>query len=187
MKQEIISYLKTSAGKHVFAIAVVVLGFIVGASWLQEHDARLKAEVTVKAAQDQINTLQTKKGDVDKAAKTQTSALQRQAAAVKTPKQAIDALPSVTNAPLAPVPVPDLPDDVAVNAVALYKNLNACKQDAVNLAACSTKLDIQEQIDAKKDEQITALKRKPGFWKAVKSKAITLGIGAITGYVLAHR
>jgi hypothetical protein len=187
VKYFILNYIKTSAGRHVFAIAVAVLGFIVGASWLQEHDARLKAEVTVKAAQEQINTLQAKKGDVDKAAKTQIVILQKEAAAVNTPKQAIDALPSVTTAPLAPVPVPDLPDDVAVNAVALYKNLNACKQDAVNLAACSAKLDIQGQIDGKKDEQITALKRKPGFWKAVKSKAITLGIGAITGYVLAHR
>jgi hypothetical protein len=187
VKQEIINYLKNTAGGHLVILALVVLAFIGGSSWLQEHDARIKAEITVKAAQEQINTLQAKKGDADKAAKTQIVILQKEAAAVKTPRQAIDALPSVTNAPLAPVPVTDLPDDVAVNAVALYKNLNECKQDAVNLAACSAKLDIQEQIDGKKDEQITALRKKPGFWKAVKSKAITLGIGAITGYVLAHR
>lgn len=187
MKQELISYLKTTAGKHVFAIALSVVAIISFRSYMAEHDARLIADQQVKAAQSQIDTLQKQQVQADKAAKIQVVRLQAKAAEVKTAPEAIAALPSVSVEQLKARALPDAPSAVSVEAVPLYQELNKCKQDAVNLGACSVKLDLQQKIDADKDVQITALKKKPGFWHRVKSTAITLGIGAAAGYVLTHR
>lgn len=168
------------------AAALFAVLALCGAAWLEEHDARIKAEVTVQASQTQIDSLQKQKDAADSAAKQQIAALQKQAKAVKTPAQAVQAIPALTDVPLNMRQVPGLPDAVTVDALPLFQQLNECKQDAVNLSACSTKLDLEQKIDADKDVQITALKKKPGFWTRVKDTAITVGIGVAAGYVL-HR
>lgn len=190
MKATILGYLKTSAGKHVFFIALLIAGIMLGRSWLAEHDARLTADSAVKTAQTEIATLQQQQVTATQAAKVQVIALQSQAAAVKTAPQAIAALPTVSadlHAETIPAEaLPDAPQKVAVDAVPLYQQLNECKQTAVNLNACEINLGFEKQINADKDTEISALKAKPGFWHRVKTTAITVGIGVAVGYVL-HR
>ena len=187
MKEAIINYLKTTAGKHVFFIVLAVVAFIVGRSWLQEHDARLQADATVKTAQTTIDTLAKQQTATAQAAKVEVTVLQKQADAVKTPLEAAKALPTVETQPLNAVSLPDAPTKVSVDVMPLFQSLSTCKQDAVNLGACGKELDIEKQIDGQKDVEITALKKKPGFWHRVKTTLITLGVGTAAGYAIAHR
>jgi len=186
MKDLIINYLKTSATGHVLGIALAAFAVIAGHSWLAEHDSRMIAEQTVKTSQAAIDNLQKQQQAAVQAGQIQIAALQKQAATVKTPAQAIQAIPMLTDIPLNVRPAPGLPDSVTVSAVPLFEELNMCKQDAVNLGVCSTKLDLQTKIDGDKDTQITALKKKPAFWARVKTTLEVTAIGIAIGYA-AHR
>jgi hypothetical protein len=188
------NFLKTNAG-HFIGAALFVLAAFGFHLWLQEHDARMAAENTVKTAQAQIDSLKTQEATVAQTARVQIVTLQKDAAAVKTTPEAIKELSSVETTPLnaealplpGQPPLPDAPGKVAVDAVPLYQDLNACKQDAVNLAACTSEQSLQTKIDADKDAEIAALKKGPGFWHAVKVTAVTAGIGALVGYVAAKQ
>lgn len=166
--------------------ALLLLVFLLGISWGHEHDARLKAEQTIKESVNTVTGLKAEVDAVDKAGKAKIAVLQKQASSVKTPAQAIQAIPALTDIPLNVRPAVGLPASVIVDAVPLFEELNKCKQDAVNLGVCSTKLDLEQKIDAQKDVEIKALKAKPAFWHRVKQTAITIGIGAALGYA-AHR
>jgi hypothetical protein len=103
---------------------------------------------------------------------------------VKTPAQAIAAIPDVSSLPLNTRPAAD--GGVTVDAVPLFQELAQCKEDAVALASC-------KQVDAQKDQiiseqktEIVALKKKPSFWKRVKSTAKAVGIGIGIGALLSH-
>lgn len=182
----ILTYLKESAGRHLFGIAVAVGLLIAGRSYLAEHDARLIAEQTIKTAQVQIDSLQKQSAVITQAGQQKVMVLQKQAEAVKTPAQAIAALPAVSTVDLHPAALPDAPSAVQVDALPLYQELNTCKQDAVNLGVCGANLDIEKQVTAQKDVEITALKKKPGFWHRVRQTAEMVAIGAALGYA-AHR
>jgi hypothetical protein len=191
MKDIIVNYLKTSAGKHVFGIVVAALVLLVGSSWLQEHDRRLMADVTVNQAQLQIDALKQQFAATDAANKMAIAALVRQRAEVKTAPQAVQAIQAEAKTDtevqaLDVQPLPDAPDAVRVNSVPLFQKLNSCAQCGDNLTAARSDLATQQAIDKQKDEQIAALKRKPAFWHRVKVTAITLGIGAAAGYAI-HR
>jgi hypothetical protein len=183
---ELISYLKTSAAKHVLGIAVAVFVVIAFRSYMAEHDARIVAEATIKQVQVQVANLQKQKQDVKAAADVQIATLQKEAKKVQTPTQAIAAIPQVSTLPLAPTPLPDAPDKVAVDALPLFQQLSKCRQCDAALAADEAQLKLDEQIEAQKDTEITALKRKPSFWKRVEKTTEVLAIGAAIGYA-AHR
>lgn len=167
------------------ALLLLLVGIGV-TSFVQEHDARLKAEQTLKESANVVTGLKAQVDAVDKAGKVQIAKLQKQATTVKTPAQAIQAIPDLSALPLNVRPAPGLPNAVIVDTLPLFEDLNKCKQDAVNLGVCSTKLDLEQKIDAQKDIQITALKHKPEFWHRVKVTAITVGVGIGIGYA-AHR
>lgn len=181
--------------KHIDALLVaafglcLVCGFV---AWTQEHDARILAEQTVKASQGRVEDLQKSITKVDEDAKAQLAGLRVRANAVKTGKEAIPEIPKLQDFPLNSRPAVGVPDAVTVDALPLFQELNKCKQDSVALAACSTKLDLQQKVDAEKDTQITALERKnkKSFWARLKKDVIdttvTVGIGVAAGYVL-HR
>jgi hypothetical protein len=165
MTDALINYLKTKATGHVLGIALAALACAGGYSWLQEHDARLLAEAAVKASNDRIAVLEKDKQDIIRAGQLQLANLQKQAEAVKTPAQAIAAIPSVSPVPLNPAPLPDAPSAVKVDAIPLFQALSQCKQGAVNLGTCQQQLKIETQVEAEKDTQIKALEHKPAFWK----------------------
>jgi hypothetical protein len=183
------AFLKANAG-HVIGFLLLVAVVIGFRSYMAEHDARLVADGQVKTAQATIETLKQQQNNVTKAAQVQVTVLQKEAAAVKTAPEAIASLPSVSAVPLEPEALPDEPLKVAVDAVPLYQELNSCKQCTVNLDASTKKMDLQLQIDAEKDTEIAALKKKPSFWRRVGTTAKTVGIGVgigAVGYALASR
>lgn len=165
-------------GALVLALATV--------AFVQEHDARILAEQTVHQSQDRVAVLEKDKQDVQAAGDMQIAKLQKQAQTVKTPAQAIQAIPALSDVPLNARPVPGVPTAVTVDAVPLFNELNSCKQDAVNLNTCSLQLGDEQKIEAEKDIQITALKKKPGFFKRLEHEAEVLAIGVAIGYA-AHR
>jgi len=167
-------------------IIVGVVVIIMFVSALREHDVRILAEQTVKQSQDRIADLQKQSEDVKKAGDAAIAKLRAQRKEVKTPTQAIAALPSVSPEPLAPAPLPDAPDRVAVDALPLFQELNQCKQCEANLSTDEAQLQLDKQVEAEKDTQIKALKKKPAFWHRVAKTAEVLAIGAAIGYA-AHR
>jgi hypothetical protein len=188
--QSVLSYLKTTASTHLVIIGLGVGGFIAVRAYKSEHDARLIADATVKTAQTAIVGLQAQQATVAKQATAQVIVLKQEAAAVTTPAQAVAALEApkadveAVVAPLDVQALPDAPGRVSVAALPLSQEVNTCAVNSVNLGSCTATLDLQKQIDTEKDVQITALKKKPGFWATLKRDAITVGIGIGVGYAL---
>lgn len=182
----LINYLKTSASKHVFGLVIAAGIVLVGYSWITEHDARILAEQTVKQSQDRIANLQQQSEAIQKAGDAVVAKLKAQRESVKTPTQAIAALPSVSPEPLSPAALPDAPSRVAVDAVPLFQTLNQCKECSAELATDNAELAIDKEVQAEKDTEIKALKKKPAFWHRVARTAEVIGIGAAIGYA-AHR
>lgn len=188
--QSILTYLKTLASAHIVIVALAIVGFLLFRSFMAEHDARLLADATVKTAQTTIAGLQSQQATVTKQAGAQVVILKQEAAAVQTAPEAVAALEApkadiqgeVT--PLAVQSLPDAPSRVSVAALPLEELTNTCAIDEVNLTACTASLGLEKQIDAQKDIEITALKKKPGFWAAAKKDLITAGIGVGIGYAL---
>lgn len=184
MKESIVNWLKANGAKHLEALVIAGALVFGGRAWLQEHDARLQADTQVKSAQSAIDSLKAQQNTVRQEADKQVIVLQKEAAAVQTAPQAIQALqkdPEVKAALPTLETVPNAPDQVQVNALDLFKGVNKCEQDAVNLGACTKELDLQKQIDTQKDTQITALKKKPGFWSRLGKGAKIVGCSAAGG------
>jgi hypothetical protein len=172
-----INFLKT----HLFYILLIAGMVLAGRMWLQEHDARVLAEQTVKARESDVKVLQSNIVTVtqqmqanDAKAASSIAALQKALASVKTPTQAIAAIPSVSDLPLHSRVAVDNPTQVSVDALPLFQELNECKQDAVQLQACTMDLASQKQIDADKDKQIAdknaeikALTKKKSLFKRI--------------------
>jgi hypothetical protein len=151
-------------------IAVACLAsYLVFTSWREEHDARLVSEVKVHAAEDLVKSLQQQIQDRDAASAQQIALLKKQAAAVTTPPQAIAAIPQISNVPLNARVLPDSPTQVGVDALPLFQELSACRQQSVTLGTCQADLKDSQAVIAQKDVEIVALKKKPGFWKTVTS------------------
>lgn len=187
------NYIKT----HLLYIILIAIGLVGFRSWLQEHDAKLQAqaqekvsEATVKSAEDRIQSLAQ---DIEKIRADRDStiaALVKQRQVVKTPQQAIAAIPDLSTLPLNTRPTED-PNRVTVDVMPLFQQLNSCRQDTVARAACeaeSGKKDDQlkektTQLVAK-NEEIKALKAKPKFWKRVWGHVKDQAIGVAGGIII---
>lgn len=152
---------------HLVWIVGVGLAILLGHSLLAEHDARLLSDATVATLQKQIATT-----NAEAAQKVQI--VTKIVHDVKTPSQAIIAIPQLTDVPLNARPLPDSPIQVAVDALPLVNVLGQAKTDKINLAACESNLKSQADV-------ITTLKKKPAFWQRVKSTAKAVGIGVGIG------
>lgn len=178
----------TLPDKHFFVLIGSILGAVlfIGASvsWFREHDARILAEQTVKESQTRVVALEIQLQDIERAGKAQIADLRKRAKAVKTPEQAIAAIPEVSTLPLGVRPLPDAPSAVQVEALPLFQELSLCKQTAVGLGTCEAKAKLTEQIIGEKDAQIAALKHPKGFWKRFGTTLKDVGIGVAIGYTL---
>src|SRR5271157_1293036 len=148
------AYLKT----HIFYIALVAMLLIFGQVWMTEHDQRVLADATVKAAQTQVQTLQAQIATEQVQAAQTIAAVKAKAVLVKTPVQAIAAIPDMSSLPLNSRPAPD--GGVTVDALPLYTELAQCKIDAVSLNACTQQSAQKDQIIAQQVTEIKALKKK---------------------------
>lgn len=181
----ILTWIKNNAGKHVEAIVIAGALVLAGRVYLQEHDARLKADAEVKTAQSTIADLQAQQNAVAKDTAAKLAPLQAQAKAVQTPAQAVAAVtaPSWEPVQLQAEAIPDAPERVSVEALPLFQNENECQQNAVNLTACQKTLDLQKQIDGQKDAEIAAYKKRPSFLSRLGHAAKVTGCAALGGAV----
>lgn len=160
----ILPYLKT----HVMYVVIIAGMLLAGHAWLQEHDARLQADQQVKLSESTIKTLQQQ-------AAQKVQVITKIVHDVKTPDQAVTAIPQLTDAPLNTRVAVDNPAQVSVDAVPLVTVLGQAKIDKTNLEACQSTL-------IEKDKVIKA--SKPTFWGKVKGQIIPVAVGIIIRSVL---
>lgn len=173
-------YFKT----HVAYIVIILIGLVAFHSWLTEHDARLASDQTVKVAEAKVADLQQQIVAVNAAAAKQVQVVVKQIEAVKTPAQAITAIPTLSDLPLNSRPAVDSPTAVSVEAIPLAQELAECRVVKIQSDACSTNLTNETAIVAQKDTVIASLQKKPSFWKRVTGTLKTVGIGAAIGATL---
>jgi len=161
-----IAYAKT----HVFYIIIIAVGLIAFRSWLQEHDARVLAEQTVKQQQSLI-------ADITQQAAQKVRVVTKVVHDAVTPTQVVAAIPSLTGLPLATREIPGDPVNVTVAAQPLIQLAGDDKTARIQLEAC-------QQIGEAKDKQIEALKKKPAFWKRVEGTLKAVGVGVGIGLLL---
>lgn len=196
--------MKTHLGYWATGIAIAVVGFFMFNSWRAEHDARLVAETKIvaaeaasKVAESTIKQLQTDVASIAADRDSRIANLEKQRRTVSTPAAAIAAIPELSNVPLAPTP--DGLTKVSVDAMALFTELNSCKQTEVKLGACEATAAKSDEIVKQKDEiikqkdiEVSALKKKPAFWQRVKTQiktgafwvTVTIAAGKVLGKVV---
>jgi hypothetical protein len=169
---------------------VLALGSWYGVhTFMQAHDAQVIAEQQVKASEAQVKTLQQQIADNDARTQAQIATLQQLIKNVKTPVQVVAALPSVLPAPLPVQPTvnPDQSINLpAADVLPLFQDLAQCKQDSINLASCKADLSTTQAIVTEKQTEITALKKKPSFWKRVKHDLKVAAFGAAIAAIMIH-
>lgn len=173
-------YIKT----HLFYVIVIVGLVFAGRVWLQEHDARVLAEQTVKADESKVKDLMTSIQATQADADAKSAQIAVLVAKVKTPAQAINAIPSVAALPLNSRPAIDSPTQVSVDAVPLFTELAQCKSDAAQLAACKIESADKDQVIAQKNDEVKVLKKKPNFLHRLGHDLKTALMGAAFGEVL---
>lgn len=168
----------------VVAIIVALIGFH---SWQGEHDARLTAETQVKASQQAVDALKSSVVIRDAQARQQVEVIVRQQAAVRTPAQAVAAIPDVSQLPFAIRPAPAGPDYVlpAPDLVPLYTALAEGKRCGIDLLACQGDYADQLKINGQIEEQRDAWKKaaKGTFWSRMKDCAVRAGVGGTAGAI----
>lgn len=164
--------------KDVLICAGLVVLAVVSVTWVREHDARILAEQTVKESAARVATLEQQSAASVKDTQAKVVIIQQKAAEVKTPAQAIAALPDVSTLPLNARPLPDAPSAVQVDAVPLYQQLSLCKAQSVELDGCKQQLGIAGQVSAEKDTQIKALAQRKTFWRRLGKGAKVIGCSA---------
>jgi hypothetical protein len=179
-----IAWLKAYAKTHLFYIVLIAVGFVAFHSWLQEHDARVAADNTVKQQEAQVADL-----------KQQIEAAQQQAAQkvrvvtkvvhdAVTPTQVVAAIPSLTGLPLAAREIPGDSVNVAVAAQPLIQLAGEDKTALIQLEGCQQVDTLKDKQLVAKDVEIAALKKKPSFWKRVTGTAKAVGVGVGIGLLL---
>lgn len=181
-----LTWIETYARTHIFYL-VLIAGAVFGAHvWLQEHDARVKADSVIKQQEVLVATLQEQitANDAQAAAKVKT--VVKIVHDAVTPAQVVQVAPTLTDVPLHTRLATDNPSQVSIDALPFVALLGQAKVDAVNLAACTVDLKAEKDIVVAKDTEIVALKKKPNFFKRVLGVAKAVGVGVGIGVLLSH-
>lgn len=181
-----LTWLETYAKTHIFYLVIIAVAVVAGHVWLQEHDARVKADGVVKQQEIVVASLQQQiaASNAQAAAKVQTVVKIVHEAA--TPAQVVQAAPQLTDVPLNTRLAIDNPSQVSVDALPFVQLLGQAKEDTINLAACKFELTAQTGIVAAKENEIAALKKKPKFLKKVVGIAKAVGVGIGIGLLISH-
>lgn len=170
---------------HVFYIVLIIVGIVAGHCWLTEHDDKVLAQQQMKQSDARVKDLQAQIVSTNAAAAAQVKTVVQIVHDAKTPVQQIAAIPQLTDAPLNARTVPGLPDGVvAVDLAPLVTELGQCKQDAINLGACTQNLNTCQQIVKEREAEIVVLKKKPNFMHRVVGVAKAVGVGIGIGLLL---
>jgi cytoskeletal protein RodZ len=189
--------------EKVLAIAipsVLFVGFLifVGYGWMQEHDARLKAETQTGQQQKQIDGLQQQQTDAQNSLNKQLTALEKSRQTPATAAQLVSDASSLL--PNLPVPLqvqtaaknPTLPDAPATQTVIIpeadFKGIRdaqiACEENTAKLATCQTLSDESKHqlqlTEEQRDEWKTAAKGG-SIWHRALGAARWFAVGAGAG------
>lgn len=176
----VLNYIKP----HIFWVALVSVGLVLGRSWLAEHDSRILAEQSVKSAQDSVKTLQQQLADIQKQGQQRVQVVTKIVHDTVTPAQVVAAIPSLTDLPLATRVIPKNPVDVQVAAQPLVQLAGDDKAAQINLQACQQIVGLKDQQLTAKNEEIKALQKKPDFWHRVGGTLKQVGIGIAIGAII---
>lgn len=158
-----ISWIKTYAAHHLFYIILIAVGVVSFRVWLQEHDAKVAAQVVVADLQKQIATTQAQ-------AAQKVEVIKQVVQKAKTPQDVVQVLPTLTALPINAQPVPEDHNKLLVDALPLLQLAGQAKEEEIQLAAC-------QQVNDLKDKQIVELKKKPRFITRIKNVAEAVGVG----------
>ncbi len=197
--------------EKILAIAipsVLLAGFLVfvGYGWMQEHDARLKAETQTGAQQKQIDGLKQQQTDAQNSLNKQLAGLEKSRQAPATATQLVSDASSLL--PNLPVPLqvqtaqksPSLPDAPGAQTVIIpeadFKSIRdaqvTCEENTAKLATCQTLGEESKQqlqlTEQQRDEWKTAAKGGSIWHRALgAAKWFAIGAGAGAGlYAATH-
>lgn len=178
------NWLETYAKTHLFYIILIVLGAFSLHVWLQEHDARVLADTTIKQQEVVVADLKKQIATTQVQAAQKVIVVKQVVARATTPKEVVATLPTLTELPLNAQPVPDSPTDVQVAAVPLVQLAGEAKEAKIQLEACQSVGELKDKQLTAKDVEIVALKKKPKFLTRVKHVAEAVGVGVVIGLLL---
>jgi hypothetical protein len=188
--------------------AVLIAGFLVfaGYGWLQEHDARLKAETQTSQQQKQIDGLQQQATQAQSALTDKLASLEKQRAQPATAAQLVSAantllpgLPAALEIQTAAAN-PELPNAPPTQSIVIpeadFKSIQnaqlTCQEGAAKLATCQIIGDDAKQqlklTQDQRDEWKTAAKGGSIWHRALgAAKWFAVGAGAGAGvYAATH-
>lgn len=180
METKIWTYLRT----HLFYVVLIGVSLLFFHSWLVEHDNKLLAQQQLKISELRVQDLAQQNQAIKEAAQRQVVVVQKTVAAVKTPTDAVAVIPTLTTVPIQPQLDTAHPNLIEVDPIALVKELGQCKQDSIQLDACTKESANKDAIIVEKDTEIKALKKPQGFWKRLKGTTKVFGIGVGVGIAL---
>jgi len=189
------------------AVLLTAVFVFAGYGWLQEHDARVKAETQTSQQQKQIEGLKDQQAGIQQVLDSRLAAIQaersRPATAAQLVRDTSTLLPQLP-APLEAISTPSdagVPDAPATETVVIpaadFKTLRdaqlTCEEDGAKLTACTTLQANESQqlklTEAERDEWKTAAKGG-SIWHRALGAAKWFAVGAGTGavaYAVAHR
>lgn len=177
--------MKTHIGYWVAGVMIAILATFAVRSWLAEHDARLAADLTTAEAKAQVKQLNIDMATIIADKDQLIAGLKKQRAEVKTPQQAIAAIPTLVDVPINLRPDPTDASRITADALPLFQQLNQCKQDAVELNSCKLVSDKKDEIIKIDEQTIAALKKKPSFWKRMTGSLKSAGFWTSAGIIIA--
>ena len=173
---------------HAYYLGIILVALLFGYSWVKEHDARLVADQAVKTAQVQVQSLQQQIADRDKQVQQQVAPIVKIIHDTTTVPQAIKQIPNIVVQPLK-APVVSAPNNAVLipepDVIPVFDQLADDKICRPLLAATQQDLVDEKNIEKQKDDQIVALKKKPGFLHRVGEVAKQVGIGIGIGVLVA--
>lgn len=173
---------------HAYYLGIILVAVLFGYSWIKEHDARLVADAAVKTAQVQVQSLQQQIADRDKQVQQAVAPIIKIIHDTTTVPQAIKQIPNIVVQPLK-TPVVSAPNNAVLipepDVIPVFDQLADDKICRPLLSAAQQDELDQVNIIKQKDDQIVALKKKPGFWHRVGGVAKQVGIGIGIGVLVA--
>lgn len=172
-------------------LALLVAGGYIGFELVKAREAIIRTQAETDAIQREVKARDDGRKERDHAADEQIADLKAQAAQVRTPRQAVAAMPDVSKLPAnifeEKGALPDAPSKFVIpqeSIVPLYKELATCRQDQVDLGRCradlkdadTTRKDVEQQRD--KWEQTAKGGTK---WQRVKRGMVVIGCAGAGG------
>jgi hypothetical protein len=173
---------------HFFWLAVIAIGALAFHEHEQAAQAIAAADAVTRTSQQAIMALEQQIAARTSAAQKADAVIITQQRMVRTPVQAVSALPDVSALPVAIRAMPSGPDYVlpAPDLVPLYQTLADGRKCAIDLAACAGNYHDQQAINVQQALEVQAWKKaaRGTFWRnAWKALKIAVPV-AVTGYLI---